>query len=258
MRINGRFWLEVEGKPFLGVGRVELLRQVDTLGSLHKAAKAMNMSYKAAWERLNEVNTLAKYPVIEKSIGGKGGGGTSLTPYAFELIATYERFAELYSAFINRFAEAGDDFEHLTRVLKRTFLTTSARNQILCDVVDIKKEGLGAILVLKTKLHGVCLVSQITTKSIEEMGISVGSSLYAIIKSSDISIVSDSDCNKLEANTFQAVVSDIATHENTTEVYLTTQEGLELVVMEFQADREIIQGNKICIAIKYANILVGI
>lgn len=130
MKIDGRFWLTKEGESFLGSGRIELLELIDQTGSINAAAKAMKMSYKAAWERINGMNALADQPLIERLTGGRGGGGTKLTPYARELIATFHRLGELHRQFIDRFAEAGNDPERLARILSRTFLTTSARNQL--------------------------------------------------------------------------------------------------------------------------------
>ncbi|WP_294893646.1 winged helix-turn-helix domain-containing protein, partial [Sulfuricurvum sp. RIFOXYD12_FULL_44_77] len=86
MQIDGRFWLTKEGQSFLGAGRIELLERIDKTGSINAAAKEMKMSYKAAWERINGMNLLADQPLIERLTGGKGGGGTKLTPYARELI----------------------------------------------------------------------------------------------------------------------------------------------------------------------------
>ena len=132
MKIDGRFWLTKENQSFLGSGRVELLELIDKTGSINAAAKEMKMSYKAAWERINGMNALADHPLIDRTTGGRGGGGTKLTPYARELIATYHRLGELHRQFIDRFSEAGNDPERLARILSRTFLTTSARNQLPC------------------------------------------------------------------------------------------------------------------------------
>jgi len=66
MKIDGRFWLTEDGKNFLGNGRVRLLQEIQKSGSINAAAKAMKMSYKAAWERINQMNELAKYPIIKR------------------------------------------------------------------------------------------------------------------------------------------------------------------------------------------------
>ena len=45
LKADGRFWLTLNGKNFLGRGRIELLQRIRETGSISKAAKAMKMSY---------------------------------------------------------------------------------------------------------------------------------------------------------------------------------------------------------------------
>jgi len=90
MKVKGNFWIEKNGKSFLGKGRIELLKKIDRYGSISKAAKEMKMSYKAAWDAVDIINKLAKKQVVEKVSGGKGGGGTRLTEYGKELIEIFE------------------------------------------------------------------------------------------------------------------------------------------------------------------------
>ena len=74
-KIKSRIWIESEDKVLLGEGRVHLLKAIQEMGSLSKAAKSLNISYKKAWQLLDSVNKSAKNPVTINSIGGKGGGG---------------------------------------------------------------------------------------------------------------------------------------------------------------------------------------
>jgi len=90
MELKGSFWIEKDGKSFLGRGRIELLKKIEKYGSIAKAAKEMKMSYKAAWDAVDIINNLAKEKVVEKSSGGKGGGGTNLTDYGKKLIELFE------------------------------------------------------------------------------------------------------------------------------------------------------------------------
>jgi len=96
MEIKGNFWIEKEGKSFLGKGRIELLKKIEKYGSISKAAKEMKMSYKAAWDAVDIINKLSNNEVVEKVSGGKGGGGTRLTEYGKHLINVYENAKKLY------------------------------------------------------------------------------------------------------------------------------------------------------------------
>ncbi|MCK9374324.1 MAG: TOBE domain-containing protein [Sulfuricurvum sp.] len=231
MKIDGRFWLTKEGQSFLGSGRIELLELIDQTGSINAAAKAMKMSYKAAWERINGMNALASQPLIERLTGGRGGGGTKLTPYARELIATFHRLGELHRQFIDRFAEAGNDPERLARILSRTFLTTSARNQLPATVRNIETNGLHCTLTLALSGSDI-LRSTITAKSVENMGLSIGCDAYAIIKSSDISIVSSPPSADTADNLLSGTIESLESSGENTEIALRLQGGTLLIALE--------------------------
>ncbi|WMI65405.1 LysR family transcriptional regulator [Aestuariibaculum sp. YM273] len=89
-KIKSRIWIEHENGVLLGEGRVQLLKAIDDTGSLSKAAKSLNISYKKAWDLIDSVNKSAKQPVTINSIGGKGGGGAELTEYGKSLINVFD------------------------------------------------------------------------------------------------------------------------------------------------------------------------
>lgn len=233
MYIDGRFWLTKDQQSFLGAGRVELLERIDATGSINAAAKEMKMSYKAAWERINGMNALADQPLIERTTGGRGGGGTKLTPYARELIATFHRLGELHRQFIDRFSEAGNDPERLARILGRTFLTTSARNQLPSILKEIATNGLHSTLTLALQGEDT-LLSTITAKSVENMGLSVGCDTYAIIKSSDICIVSSPLASQTNDNILCGLIESIEISGDNVEIAFRLNGGTLLIALEKQ------------------------
>ena len=89
-KIKSRIWIESEDKVLLGEGRVHLLKAIQEMGSLSKAAKSLNISYKKAWQLLDSMNKSAKNPVTINSIGGKGGGGAELTEYGKSLVLVFD------------------------------------------------------------------------------------------------------------------------------------------------------------------------
>ena len=73
----------------VGPGKIALLEQIATLGSISAGGRAMDMSYRRAWELIEELNTIFGKPVVESRSGGKKGGGATLTPLGLSLIARY-------------------------------------------------------------------------------------------------------------------------------------------------------------------------
>lgn len=101
-RLNGRVWLETEDGRFLGIGRLELLEHIAALGSISKAAQAMGMSYKRAWDLVSSLNAQAAAPLVATQTGGTRGGGAVVTEAGHEAIADFRalqvRFQEFMAA----------------------------------------------------------------------------------------------------------------------------------------------------------------
>jgi molybdate transport system regulatory protein len=73
----------------IGPGKIALLEQVAALGSISAAGRAMEMSYRRAWELIDDLNTTFGKPVVDSKSGGKKGGGATLTPLGLSLISRY-------------------------------------------------------------------------------------------------------------------------------------------------------------------------
>ena len=101
-KINGSLWIECEAEGFFGPGRTELLQRVEQTGSINKAAKEMGMSYKKAWEMINELNTRATKPLVITQAGGKQGGGSMITDEAKSLIDFYQQLRKRFTAFLEK------------------------------------------------------------------------------------------------------------------------------------------------------------
>ena len=97
--LNGRLWLESDER-FMGIGRLELLTHIQALGSISKAAQAMNMSYKRAWDLVSSMNAQARSPLVLTQTGGKHGGGTEVTPEGQQMIREFGALQERFQAFM--------------------------------------------------------------------------------------------------------------------------------------------------------------
>jgi len=73
----------------VGPGKIDLLRQVAVHRSISAAARAMDMSYKRAWQLIDAMNRDFGV-VVSTTTGGAGGGGASLTATGRALVSAYE------------------------------------------------------------------------------------------------------------------------------------------------------------------------
>ena len=83
LRIN----LDPDGR--IGPGKIELLENIAAFGSISAAARRMDMSYKHAWDLVEELNRLFGKPVVAAQTGGKKGGGAQLTAVGLSVVARF-------------------------------------------------------------------------------------------------------------------------------------------------------------------------
>lgn len=107
-----------QGERFFGEGPYQLLRGVRELGSLRAATQRMGMAYTKAFHLVKNAEAALGFPLIQRTIGGRGGGGSVLTPRAEELLERYEAYRtacgdmaqQLYELhFASFFAEERED-----------------------------------------------------------------------------------------------------------------------------------------------------
>ncbi|TCO41810.1 molybdate transport system regulatory protein [Dokdonella fugitiva] len=75
----------------LGPGKRDLLAGIRETGSIAAAGRRMRMSYRRAWQLVEELNRGFRGPLVEASKGGSGGGGARLTRLGDTVLDRYER-----------------------------------------------------------------------------------------------------------------------------------------------------------------------
>lgn len=83
LRIN----LDPDGR--IGPGKIELLEQIAAFGSISAAARKMDMSYKHAWDLVEELNRIFGKPLVSAQTGGRKGGGASLTSVGLAVVSRF-------------------------------------------------------------------------------------------------------------------------------------------------------------------------
>lgn len=104
MDISWRIYLKEGDVKVFGKGPKMLLLKIDELGSIRKAAEAMNLSYTKAWNMILNLEKGLGVKVLEKQIGGKHGGGSILTSEIKDFMKKYAQFeAEVTQCVIELF-----------------------------------------------------------------------------------------------------------------------------------------------------------
>lgn len=101
VEIRSKLWIEVNGEPIFGKGRSCLLNAIDRHGSINRAAKEVNISYRKAWSYIDTMENRLGVKLVERKTGGKNGGGAILTDRARQLIQNYEKMEQEVTAMAN-------------------------------------------------------------------------------------------------------------------------------------------------------------
>ena len=99
---RGRVWIDGKEGTFIGYGRVVLLERIAEHGSITKAARSMEMSYRHAWDLVDSMNRQTKTPFVELATGGKGGGGAQVTEAGKKAIKVFRQFHKDLQTFLER------------------------------------------------------------------------------------------------------------------------------------------------------------
>lgn len=229
MKIKSNLWFENEQHGYFGKGRIVLLQYIDMYGSISKAAKEMKMSYKAAWDAVNEMNTLSKEPIVERITGGKGGGGTVLTDKGREYINIYNELERLQAKLFTILDNKSNSFADLIDARKHLTLQTSARNQYFGTVSRIQSSSVEFSVTVDIG-EGQTIDSTITHTSAKKMNLDVGSEVFALVKSSWIDLSTTKPQDK-HLNIFKGSVVGVKNDGRFVEVIVRSNERNDIVAV---------------------------
>ncbi|MCH8622328.1 TOBE domain-containing protein [Undibacterium sp. TS12] len=229
--LQGSVWMTVDGENFGGKGRIALLAQLAESGSITQAAKAVKMSYKAAWDAIDTMNNLAGESLVEKLTGGKGGGGTRLTRRGEQLVSNFKILEEQHRQFIAQLDKQAAGIADDLLLIKRMNMKTSARNQFLGKVRHVKPGAINDEIELEIA-GSQKIVAIITHESTQELGLHIGTEAFALIKASSIILMDDVSNARLSArNQLTGSISRIQPGAVNTEVVIELPGGATLAAI---------------------------
>ncbi|MBC8872781.1 MAG: LysR family transcriptional regulator [Planctomycetes bacterium] len=90
MKARLKVWLEMDDNYVFGFGMSEILKAVQSAGSIKAAANELGKSYRYVWGRIKKAEQAIGEPLVETRVGGKGTSRSTLTELAGRLIADYD------------------------------------------------------------------------------------------------------------------------------------------------------------------------
>ncbi len=190
IELRGSVWMTVGGENFGGHGRIDLLAQIAESGSITQAAKAIGMSYKAAWDAIDTMNNLAGEPLVERLAGGKGGGGTRLTQRGTQLVENFRIIEREHRQFVDQLGRQASGIADDLLLIRRMEMKTSARNQFLGKVTALKSGAVNDEVELEIS-GGQKIIALVTRESTYSLALKKGAQAFALIKSSSIILMTD-------------------------------------------------------------------
>ncbi|RQR35759.1 LysR family transcriptional regulator [Burkholderia sp. Bp9143] len=192
LELGGELWLRAGQQTLGGATRIALLAAIGDTGSITRAAKAVGLSYKAAWDAIDTMNNLAGEPLVTRATGGKGGGGTTLTPRATSLIAAFRTIEREHRRFIDAASAAVSGFDVDWALIGRIGMKTSARNQLFGKVESIVRGTVNDEVTLVLP-GGQVIVAVLTHESADALGLQPGADACALVKASWVVLAVDDD-----------------------------------------------------------------
>lgn len=260
MKVDGRFWVCGPTSHSIGRGRVELLERIDATGSISRAARDMGMSYKAAWDAVEGINNLSDQPLVERSTGGRHGGGTRLTPQGRRLIEVYRAAEVQFSEFLARLGHGVADFNHFYELMRRLGMKTSARNELAGSVKALTHGTVDTEVVLDIG-GGDEIVAIITKGSAEALGLRLAMPAYALIKASWVIITVSDKIRTSARNRLQGTVEAVQTGAVNSEVILELPGGKRLAALITNDSLQLLDihvGSRASALIKASHVIVAV
>lgn len=163
--------------------RLDVLRHVAAGCSISQAARQVGISYKAAWQAIDTLSNLSGVPLVERTVGGVGGGGARINADGLQLLALAAELARARQQVLARFAGGAIGEGGLG-------LRTSMRNQLRCRVMRSSPLAPGDPMVEVTLATpgGAQLVSSITQESADLLGLAPGLAVLVLCKATAVEV----------------------------------------------------------------------
>ena len=259
-----RLSIEADVGTPLSDTRIRLLEQIALKGSISQAAKAVPLSYKAAWDAIDSLNNLAPEPLVLRVTGGRQGGGTQLTAYGRRVVAMYRALEIETRAALERVVarlddDAPADIGSFRKLMRRMSMKTSARNQFSGPIVALRDGEVDYEVRLRLD-RATDIVAVITKASAENLGLAIGAEVFAFVKSSSVMIATVRALRLTARNQLWGEVAAIHEGSVNDEVTLALAEGRTVTAVVTHGARKTLGlavGTPACAIFKSSSVILA-
>jgi len=225
LKLGAELWLTLDGHHLAGARRVALLAEIARAGSITQAAKAVGLSYKGAWNAIDDMSNLAGEPLLDRVVGGKGGGSTRLTARGEKLVHNFDLIRQEHARFVDRLNRQADGLTDDYALMESIAMKTSARNQFAGTVHAVRSGAINDEIELEV-IGGLRIVATVTRASRDDLGLNIGAKAFALVKASSIMLMTDAGDVRLSArNQLAGTVTRVVPGAINTEVVLELPGG---------------------------------
>ncbi|MEN4975190.1 molybdenum-dependent transcriptional regulator [Pantoea eucalypti] len=214
--------IRLQQKLFADPRRIELLKRVQQTGSISQGAKLAGISYKSAWDAINEMNQMADETLVARATGGKGGGGATLTRYGERLIQLFQLMEQIQQKAFDALQQDTLPLDSLLAAIARFSLQTSARNQLFGTVISNDAQQVVQHLMIQLADGVTQLNVALTQRSADRLQLAAGKEVLVLIKAPWIRISRDA---AEKDNQLPVTVSAIEPGEQMSEVLMQLASG---------------------------------
>lgn len=223
--------LKLHQKLFANPRRITLLKQIVSTGSISQGARLAGISYKSAWDAINDMNLLAEKPLVNCATGGKGGGGAQITDYGQRLLQLYDLLAQIQQKAFDVLGRDNLPLDSLLAAISRFSLQTSARNQWFGTVERLSVHPLQPQVSVLLANSNILIKAAVTAQSAQRLELVAGKEVLVLIKAPWVRLVRHTDPPVITDNQLPGVISDLLQEEGQSELILNLSGGYSLCAM---------------------------
>jgi molybdate transport system regulatory protein len=261
INIAAPLWFLFRGRELLSEKAIALLHEIDSKGSLYRAAASVDISYRTAWNIVDKLNNASNMPVVISATGGRNGGGSQLSEYGKSLLKFYSTLEKSYENISSQFKGENININEFMKTIKGLCMKTSARNQLSGIVTKIAQGMITSEIVVDIGT-GLEITTLITNESVKELNLAEGSYVIVLVKAPSVVLFpADIKTKCSMENILLGTVTETRIGQVNSEVILSLPGGktiTSIVTIDSFESLEIKEGNKVYAAFSSSQAIIAL